>query len=189
MNLKTNYGLIFRARHRRNSHLRIPLLRINQPSIIHGSCTALTGPRPGSECARYEFRAFLMAYGAKLWSACSLLPLLPAPACWRLISSTSVRTRGVAGSELPNVGRDRKRASGRESGSKLHALQSFARPWSFTTPFLSVTFWHHSHNRLIYHIHSGFPMNLTQVKFVSCFVFIDILGYTFILPCIFPHYH
>jgi hypothetical protein len=36
--------------------------------------------------------ASLLAYGAKLWSACSLLPLLPAPACWRLVHSMGVRS-------------------------------------------------------------------------------------------------
>ena len=61
--------------------------------------------------AKKKLQPPMLAYGAKLWSACSLLPLLPAPACWRRVHSTgvpSVRgglgrdgqgTRG--GSELP----------------------------------------------------------------------------------------
>jgi len=57
----------------------------------------------------------------------SLLALLPnAPACWRLVYSTHgrpAREGDLAGTAKSD---GRKRASARESGSKLHALQSSA---------------------------------------------------------------
>jgi hypothetical protein len=60
-------------------------------------------------CATQKLPASLLAYGAKLWSACSLLPLLPAPACWRLVYSTSVPP-------VNGLGRD---GPGTRAGSKL----------------------------------------------------------------------
>ncbi len=76
--------------------------------------------------AKKKLQPPMLAYGAKLWSACSLLPLLPAPACWRRVHSTGVPS--VRGGAWPGRPRHqgRKRASSRKSGSKLHALQSFA---------------------------------------------------------------
>ena len=56
-----------------------------------------------------------------------MLPLLPAPACWRLDYSTGVPPANEAWPGRPRH-HGRKRASARESGSKLHALQSFASP-------------------------------------------------------------
>jgi len=80
----------------------------------------------GEGCATKKLQASLRAYGAKLWSACSLLALLPdPPACWRLVSSTGVPPVKGAWPGRPSH-HGRKQASAREGGSKLHALQSFA---------------------------------------------------------------
>ena len=64
-----------------------------------------------------------MAYGAKLWSACSLLPLLPQPARWLglAIAGKECEYQIEVAVEIPA-----SKLAGRESGSKLHALQSFA---------------------------------------------------------------
>src|ERR1700687_2755610 len=51
-------------------------------------------------CAEQKLSSSVLAYGAKLWTACSLLPLLPdaAPACRPLVHSTRVpREGGLAG--------------------------------------------------------------------------------------------
>jgi len=77
-------------------------------------------------CVTGKLQAFLMAYGAEIWSACSLLPLF---ACASLLAAGWRHRRAVrkgAWQRQPRHQEGRKRASGRESGSKLHALQSFA---------------------------------------------------------------
>ena len=71
-----------------------------------------------------------LAFGAKLWSACSLLPLLLQPACWLEIDRERVN-REIEAMYVMHEDRGddsdfRKQACEKESGSKLHALQSFA---------------------------------------------------------------
>ncbi len=98
----------------------------------------------GWEWTPQKLQASLLAYGAKLWSACSLLPLLPAPACWRTYLSASKLAAGLfhrpparegglgrdgqgtmAGSELPP---EKAAASCTHSKASLHRLSFSPSP-------------------------------------------------------------
>ncbi len=74
----------------------------------------------------------MRANGAKLWSACRSLPLFRQPACWLalVLAGKECEYRPRRGWRFPQEslrgGNCRKQACGEESGSKLHALQSFA---------------------------------------------------------------